>query len=179
MLPVENVSACTVPLTLILATVNVPLIVKSLVITTSLLGITICPEPFARSSKSAFDVVVVIKLSSTNISSNCTAESTVSVCVIVKSPVISVSPVWFKSPTNVTVPVILVLASVVNPLTVRLLSICTLLFGTSILPVPLARSSKSAFDVVVAITLVLIVISSTSTSSTYKFDQIFVSVPKL
>ena len=70
MLPVENVSACTVPLTLILATVKVPLIVKSLVITTSLLGITICPEPFARKSKSAFDVVVVIKLSSTNISSN-------------------------------------------------------------------------------------------------------------
>ena len=62
-------------------------------------------------------------------------------------------------------PVILVLAKVVRPLTVRLLSICTSLFGTSILPVPLARSSKSAFDVVVVITFVLILMSSTSTSS--------------
>ena len=39
-----------------------------------------------------------------------------------------------------------VLARVTVPSTVRLLSICTSLLGTSTSPVPLALSSKSAFD---------------------------------
>ena len=178
-LPVEKVLACTVPVTLILATDSVPLTARSLVIVTSLLGIIILPLPFARNSKSAFDVVVEITLPSTSISSNCTLESAVSACVTDTSPVTSKLPVSVKLPTNVTVPVILVFASVDNPLTVKLLSTCTLLLGTSILPVPLARNSKSAFDTVVVIKLVLILISSTSTSSTYKFNHTFESVPKL
>jgi hypothetical protein len=36
------------------------------------------------------------------------------------------------------------------PLTVKLLLICTLLLGINISPVPLARSSKSAFESIVS-----------------------------
>ena len=54
----------------------------------------ICPVPLARNSKSAFDVVVVIILSSTSISSNCAAPLTSKSCVTVKSPSIVELPVW-------------------------------------------------------------------------------------
>ena len=47
-----------------------------LIILTLFSGTSILPVPFARNSKSAFEVVVVIKLSSINISSNCAAPVT-------------------------------------------------------------------------------------------------------
>ena len=62
-------------------------------------------------------------------------------------------PVWFVVPTCVTVPVIFVLARVARPLTFKLFVTFTSLLGTRTLPVPLARSSRSAFDTFVSITL--------------------------
>ena len=53
-----------------------------------------------------------------------------------------------------------VLVRVAAPSTVKLLSICTLLLGTYILPVPFALSSRSAFDSVVVIKLSCIVMSA-------------------
>ena len=64
-----------------------PVTDKSLVMFTLLLGTIISPVPFARNSKSVFEVVVVIKLSSINISSNCAAAPTVKFCPTVKSSV--------------------------------------------------------------------------------------------
>ena len=106
-----------------------PATVKSFVMLTLLSGTIILPEPLVRNSKSVFPVVVVIKLSSINISSNCAAAPTSKFCVTVTLPVTLVVPVWLVVPTCVTVPVMFVLASVTNPSTVRALSICTLLFG--------------------------------------------------
>ena len=60
-----------VPVALILFTENVPSTVKSFVIITSLLGTITLPVPLAANSKSALLEVVVIKLSSINISSSC------------------------------------------------------------------------------------------------------------
>ena len=64
-----------------------PVTDKLLVIFTSLLGTSISPVPLARNSKSTSVVVVVIKLSSINISSNCAAAPTVRFCPTVKSSV--------------------------------------------------------------------------------------------
>jgi hypothetical protein len=64
-----------------------PVTDKLLVIFTSLLGTSISPVPLARNSKSVSLVVVVIKLSSINISSNCAAAPTVRFCPTVKSSV--------------------------------------------------------------------------------------------
>ena len=64
-----------------------PVTAKSLVMFTSLFGTSISPVPLARNSKSVFEVVVVIKLSSINISSNCAAAPTVRFCPTVKSSV--------------------------------------------------------------------------------------------
>ena len=52
-------------------------------------------------------------------------------------------PVWFLSPTCVSVPVTLVSCKVVVPLTVKLLVITTSLVGTTISPVPFAVNCKS------------------------------------
>lgn len=46
-------------------------------------------------------------------------------------------------------PVVVKLFASISLSTVRSLTICTSLFGIKISPVPVARSSKSAFDVVV------------------------------
>ena len=78
-------------------------------------------------------------------------------------------PVELIAPVTDVVPVMFVVPRLLVPVTVRLLSTCKLLDGIKILPVPLARNSKSAFDAVVVIKFVSIRISSTSTSLTYKF----------
>ena len=75
------------------STCKKPLIVAPLVITTLLLGNTILPVPFARNSKSAFDDVVVIKLSSINISSNCAERVTSKSWLTVTLPVTDELPV--------------------------------------------------------------------------------------
>ena len=104
--PVVKLFACIVPVLTILPTVNVPSTVKLFVISTSLLGTIMLPVPAACSSKSAFDDVVVITLSSINISSNWNAPETSKSPVTVKLPVISKLPVCDKLPICVTVPVI-------------------------------------------------------------------------
>jgi len=142
-----------VPELLISLTVSVPCTSKSFVISTFAFGIKTIPVPLARSSKFVLEVVVVMKLSSINISSNCAAPETSKSCVTVTLPVIVASPVWFKSPVSVNVPFTVVSCRSVVPLTVRLLLICTLLSGINISPVPLARSSKSLLLFVVVIKL--------------------------
>ena len=67
--------------------------VKLFVISTLLFGTRILPVPLARSSKSALLVVVVTKLSSTRISSNCAAPVISKFSVTVTLPVTPVSPV--------------------------------------------------------------------------------------
>ena len=91
--PVVNLFAVIVPVLVISLTVSVPPTVTSLVISTSLFGTRTLPVPTARNSKSVFEVVVVIKLSSINISSNCAWPDTSKFCVILTSPVILLSPV--------------------------------------------------------------------------------------
>ena len=108
------------------------------------------PVPLARNSKSLFDVVVVIKLSSICISP------------FEKVPPMLKFPVWFLSPTCVSVPVTLVSCNVVVPLTVKLLVITTSLVGTTISPVPFAVNCKSVSLEAAWIVLPLISISSTS-----------------
>ena len=66
--------------------------VKLLVIVTLLFGISTSPVPFARNSKLVFDVVVVMKLSSINISSNCTSWLT-SICPVTVELLTDASPV--------------------------------------------------------------------------------------
>ena len=66
--------------------------VKLLVIVTLLFGINTSPVPFARNSKSVFDVVVVMKLSSIHISSNCASPLT-SICPVTVELVTEASPV--------------------------------------------------------------------------------------
>ena len=153
--------------------------VKSFEIVTLALGTITSPVPFARSSKFALLVVVVIKLSSISISSNCAYCVTSSFPVTVKLPSTLESPVCVKLPTWVSVPVIFVSCSVVVPSTVKLLLICTLLSGTNISPVPLARNSKSALLVVVVMKFVSIVISSITALLTFMLFQRFEAVPKL
>ena len=87
-------------------------------------SITILPVPAARNSKSLFEFVVVIKLSST-----------------------SMSPVW--KVLAAIVPILSISITVNVPLTVKSPVISTLLFGITILPVPLARNSKSELESVV------------------------------
>jgi hypothetical protein len=100
-----------------------------------LLGTTTSPVPLARRSKSVSTAVVSITLLS------------IKIMLLVKlSAVIN--------------PVLVISTVVVNPLTVRSLFSCTLLFGTKIVPVPLARNSKSVLLVVVVIKLSSINISS-------------------
>ena len=91
--PVLNLFAVIVPELLMSFTVSVPATIKSFETSKSLFGIRTLPVPTARNSKSALLVVVVIKLSSTNISSNCAAPVTSKSCVIVTLPVILLSPV--------------------------------------------------------------------------------------
>jgi hypothetical protein len=90
-------------------TLSVPPTVKLLVILTLLFGTIIDPVPAALNSKSAFVLVVVIKLSSTSISSNWNAPLTSKSPVTVKFPLIVELPVCVEFPICVTVPVIFVL----------------------------------------------------------------------
>ena len=83
-----NLLAVIVPAELISPTVIVPSTAKSFIICKSLFGIRTFPVPFARSSKSVFEVVVVTKLSSINTSSNCAERVTVKLPPTAKSLVI-------------------------------------------------------------------------------------------
>ena len=84
--PVLKLFAVISPVLLISLTVNVPPTVGLPVTCTSLFGTIILPVPFALNSKSALEVVVVIKLSSTSISSNCAEPLMSKFCVAVKLP---------------------------------------------------------------------------------------------
>jgi hypothetical protein len=88
-----KLSAIISPVLVISTVVVIPLIVRSLFIITLLLGINIFPVPFARNSKFVLLVVVVIKLSSTNISSNCADALTTKSCDTLTSPITVVVPV--------------------------------------------------------------------------------------
>ena len=70
---------------------------------------------------------------------------------VVSITLLSISIVLLSKLSAVTTPVLVMSTVVVAPLTVKSLFNTTLLFGTNIVPVPLARNSKSAFVVVVVI----------------------------
>ena len=150
---------------------------------------SIVPAPFARSSRLLFDCVVVMTLPSMKMSSVCNAPTvttplTVTLSVIVIDPLYVVAPVTVKSPFNVllpftiNVPSIVVLSNVVLPSTSKLLEIVTLLLGIKISPVPLARSSKSALETVVVITLSLTLITPLSNSAAFTTRHCFELLPK-
>ena len=130
-----------VPLNDVSPNVASPLTNKLFVILTSLFGIKISPVPLARSSRSLFEFVVAIKLSS------------IKILPLVISPAISKLPVWTKLPVCVIVPVIVVSCRSVLPLTVNAWPNITSFVGILIVPLPLARSSKSLFERVVSIVL--------------------------
>ena len=98
---------------------------KSFVISTLLFGINTSPVPTARSSKSALLDVVVIKLSSINISSNCACCVTSIFCVTVKLPVNPLSPSTYENP-GANVPVTVKLLNVLVPFASKLLFTVTL-----------------------------------------------------
>ena len=93
------------------------------------------PVPAVLNSKLLFDIVVVIKLSSISI-----------------SPVLNVSAVIS--------PELSTSETIIDPLTLKLFVISTSFSGMNILPVPLARNSKSALESVVVILFPLNSISS-------------------
>ena len=157
----------------------VPLATRLLLIVRLLLGILTIPLPFALSSKLELLLVVVIWFPLILISSNSASLVTMSLLFAVKVPDAVKLPVELIAPLTDVVPVIFVVPRLLVPFTVKLLSICKLLEGIKILPVPFARNSKSALDAVVVIKFVSIKISSTSTSLTYKFFHCSASDPKL
>ena len=126
------------------------------VIITSLLGTITLPVPLARSSRSLFEAVVVIKLSLILIFSNCAVPDTVTLPVISMLPVCTKLPVCVVLPTCVIVPVIFVSCKSVVPLTVRFCAISTSVLGTFTFPVPFAFSTRSSFVIVFSITLLSI-----------------------
>ena len=98
---------------------------RLLSIFTLLLGTNTLPVPTARSSKSALLDVVVIKLSSINISSNCACCVTSIFCVTVRLPVNPLSPSTYENPGS-NDPVTVKLLNVLVPFTSKLLFIVTL-----------------------------------------------------
>ena len=124
---------------------------KLFVILALLFGIKTIPVPAARSSKFAFDDVVVIILSSITISSNATLALISKSDPNVTLPFITASPVWLVLPVRVSTPVILVSAKVVWPLTIKLLF--AIIKSVWILTEPFgsALNSKLLFDIVVSI----------------------------
>ena len=81
-------------------------------------------------------------------------------------------------PLILAVPLIVMSCRVEDPLTVKLLSICTLLSGIKTLPVPLVLNSKSALEFVTCILFVLIKKSSTFISLTFNCFHFLSLVPK-
>ena len=132
----------------------VPPTVVSPVISTLLLGTITSPVPFARNSKSLFDVVVVIKLSSINI-----------------SPVLNLFAV--------IVPALLISPVVIVPVTIKSLLILKSASGINTSPVPFARSSRSALLVVVVIKLSSINISSNCAEPVISKSWVTVRLPSI
>ena len=88
-----NLFAVIVPVLVTSFTNNVPSTVRLFVISKSLFGINTLPVPTALNSKFVLLEVVVIKLSSISISSNCACPDTSISCVTVRPPVMLTSPV--------------------------------------------------------------------------------------
>ena len=104
------------------------------------------PVPAALNSKSVLDVVVVIKLSFINISSNCTSPLTVKLFKLVCPVTVKFSVVVRFDTLTLSA---FISCKVPLPVTLRSCVTTKSLLGITTSPVPAARNSKSAFDVVV------------------------------
>ena len=138
----SNCVAVICVLELISLVYHVPLTSKLFDIVKSSLGINILPLLLARSSRSAFVLVVVITLPSILISSNCACDPTVKFSAVKLLVAKFVDILKLFANTKLLV---IKFCKLVVPFTAKLFVTSTLLLATLISPVPLARSSKSAF----------------------------------